>query len=129
MDDLLGALETEVTAPSISSGVMVWGAKWFKTMAAGSRTTSLLIREPRAIFQMIGSSRSGLKPCTYLGVTAASSMTTPAVLEPASAAAAAMSSTLDAATLAMAATSSRRARRPLMRNLLIQTGEASTVAT
>ncbi len=63
--------------------------------------SSLLRIEPIAIFLMIGSSRSEVTPCTYCGVTAMSSTTTPAAL------------VLAAADMrASTATSSRRANRP-----------------
>ncbi len=68
----------------------------------------------RAIFQTMGSSRAAAKPWTYLGVTAASSITAPAAFAPAFAAWLAMSSIEAEATLAMAATSSRSASSPLM---------------
>src|SRR5205085_1943621 len=58
------------------------------------------------------SSRSGVKPVTYCGVTAVSSITTPAALAPALPAAAATSSIEAAATLAIVATSSSKAARP-----------------
>jgi hypothetical protein len=74
----------------------------------------LLKIDPRAIFQTMGNSRSAEKPCTYFGVTAASSITAPAALVPALVACATTSSTEAAATLAMAATSSRSASNPLM---------------
>lgn len=69
--------------------------------ATGSRMTSLLNSEPRAIFQMIGNSRSAENPATYAGVTAASSITTPDTLVPVLTAIPATSSTDAAATLAI----------------------------
>jgi len=75
---------------------------------------SLFFSEPSAMRPMIGSSRAASNPWTYFGVTAASSITTPAALAPALAAAPAMSSTEAAATLAIAATSSSSAINPLI---------------
>ena len=98
--------------PIIRSGVTSQGAKALSSSAAGRRITSLLKSEPFVIFQMIGSSRSGVKPVTYCGVTAVSSMTTPAALVLALPAAAATSSIDDAAIFAMVATSSSSAARP-----------------
>ena len=74
--------------------------------------SSLLRSEPTAMRLMIGSSRSGVKPCTYRGVTAVSSTTTPAAFALARPAAAATSSTEAAASLAIAAMSSSRATSP-----------------
>ncbi len=68
--------------------------------------TSLLRNEPVAIFLMIGSSRSAARPCTYAGVTAVSSITTPAAFVLARPAAAPTSSIDAAASFANAATSS-----------------------
>jgi hypothetical protein len=93
---------------------MAHGAKADRSSAAGSRITSLLKIDPRAIFQTMGNSRSAEKPCTYFGVTAASSITAPAALVPALVACATTSSTEVAATLAMAATSSSSASNPLI---------------
>ena len=73
---------------------------------------SLLIREPRAILAMMGSSRSGLMPDTYWGVTAVSSMTTPTALDEALTALAATSSMDEAVTFARVAISSSRATSP-----------------
>ena len=75
--------------------------------------------EPLEIFQMIGNSRSAEKPLTYFGVTAVSSIRMPMVLPPTLAAAPAMSSTDAAATFAIAATSSRSARSPLIPALTV----------
>ncbi len=50
--------------PSISSGGSSQGAKALSASAAGSRNSNLLRNDPRAIFQMIGSSRSGDRPMT-----------------------------------------------------------------
>ncbi len=61
---------------------------------------------------MIGNSRAGVSPVTYFGVTAASSITTPAALLPARPAATEMSSTEAAAARAMTETSSSRATSP-----------------
>jgi hypothetical protein len=80
----------------------------------GSRITSLLKIDARAIFHTMGNSRRASKPCTYFGVTAASSITAPAAFIPALVACATTSSTEAAATLAMAATSSSSASNPLM---------------
>ena len=82
------------------------------TRAAGRMNTSLFFIEPIAILRMIGSSRSAVRPCTYAGVTAVSSMTTPAALTPARPAAAPTSSIDAAANLASAAMSSKRPTRP-----------------
>lgn len=68
------------------SGEISHGAKVESSSAAGSRRTSLLKMEPLAMRQTIGTSREASKPCTYLGVTAASSITAPAALAPALAA-------------------------------------------
>ena len=74
--------------------------------------SSLFLSEPLAIRLMIGSSRSAARPCTYAGVTAVSSTTTPAALTLARPAAAPTSSIDAAASLASAATSSRSPRSP-----------------
>ena len=50
--------------PAIRIGVIAQGASALRISAAGSRNSSLLRREPLAIFQMIGSSRAGLRPTT-----------------------------------------------------------------
>ena len=73
---------------------------------------SLLMREPRAIFAIIGSSRDGLRPDTYWGVTAVSSMTTPTAFEEALTAFAATSSIDEAVTFARVAISSSNATSP-----------------
>ena len=73
---------------------------------------SLLMREPRAILPMMGSSRSGLRPATYWGVTAVSSMTTPTAFEEALTAFAATSSIDEAVTFARVAISSSNATSP-----------------
>ena len=76
--------------------------------------SSLLRIDPIAIFFTIGSSRAAATPWTYCGVTAVSSITTPAALAVALPAAALTSSMDAAAILAMAATSSRRPNRPAL---------------
>src|SRR5829696_609247 len=76
--------------------------------------TSLLRRDPIAIRLIIGSSRSAVMPWTYWGVTAVSSMTTPAALAVARPVAAPMSSTDAAASRARAATSSSSPNRPAL---------------
>src|SRR5688500_7083679 len=73
---------------------------------------SLLRSDPIAICLMIGSSRSAAEPSRNCGVTAVSSTTTPAALALARPAAAPMSSTDAAASFAIAATSSSRAKSP-----------------
>ena len=88
------------------------GAISLSRIAAGRMNASLLSSEPRAIFLMIGSSRSAASPWTYCGVTAASSTTTPAAFIEARPAAAPTSSIDDAASFASAATSSNRPTRP-----------------
>ena len=93
-------------------GVSSHGRNWDSSRAIGRMITSLLTSDPFAMRQIIGSSRFGLMPVTYCGVTAASSMTTPAALAPALPVAAAMSSTDAAAARASAATSSSSAARP-----------------
>src|SRR5829696_1278760 len=98
--------------PIISSGMINQGAKADRINAAGSRITSLFRSEPTVILAMIGSSRSGVSPVTKRGVTAVSSMTSPAALVPALPAARLTSSTDAAASLAMVATSSRSAIKP-----------------
>ena len=79
--------------------------------------SAMLISEPPAILATIGISRAAERPVTYFGVTAASSMTMPADFPPALTAWAAISSTWEAASFAMAATSSRSARRPLIQSV------------
>ena len=74
--------------------------------------SSLLRSEPDGDRRMIGSSRSAARPCTYCGVTAVSSTTTPAAFALARPAAAPMSSTEAAAARASTATSSSRATSP-----------------
>ena len=69
------------------------GAKAVSSSAMGMMMTNLLTRLPSAIFHTTGSSRAGVMPWTYCGVTAASSMTTPAVFALAFSAAERMSST------------------------------------
>ena len=54
---------------------MVHDATACSSRSAGSKMTSLLNREPRAILATIGISRAAGRPVTYFGVTAASSMT------------------------------------------------------
>ena len=80
----------------------------------GSKITSLLNSEPRAIFMTMGTSRAAEKPWTYFGVTAASSITAPAALALALTACPATSSTEAAAILAIPATSSSSASNPLI---------------
>ncbi|SIN05797.1 Uncharacterised protein [Mycobacteroides abscessus subsp. abscessus] len=48
----------------MSSGVSAHGANWLSSSASGRMSRILLRREPLVIFQMIGSSRAGLTPCT-----------------------------------------------------------------
>ena len=98
------------------------GANWLRISATGRMISSLLRSDPLAMRQMIESSRSGLRPCTYRGVTAASSTTTPAALTLARPAPAAMSSSDEAVSLTRAATSSRRANRPLMTPIVTSPG-------
>jgi hypothetical protein len=93
---------------------MAHGAKADSSSATGSRITSLLRIDPSAIRPDDGQFAAAAKPWTYFGVTAASSITAPAALAPALVACPITSSTEAAATLAMAATSSSRARSPLM---------------
>ncbi len=80
----------------MSSGVISHGAKLSSRSAIGNRITSLLKIDPRAIFQTIGSSRAAGRFCTYFGVTAVSSITTPSDFAPAFA----VSSITDPATFA-----------------------------
>ena len=89
-----------------------WGASQVRASATGRMMTSLLMREPRAIFAMIGSSRAGLSPDTYCGVTAVSSMTTPTAFEEAFTALEATSSMDEAVAFARVAISSSRATSP-----------------
>ena len=110
--DLLGALVAEVGAARMRMNGMAPGMKALISSSAGRMISSLLRSEPQKIFLIIGSSRDGSAPETYCGVTAASSMTTPAALAPAFAAPAATSSSEAAAMRARAATSSSRATRP-----------------
>ncbi|MNL31355.1 hypothetical protein D3C87_1531400 [compost metagenome] len=91
---------------------MAQGAKAVSSRAIGRISNSLLRMEPTAILPMIGSSRLGDRPVTYFGVTAASSITTPAALLAALPEAAPTSSIEAAANLAMPATSSIRAISP-----------------
>ena len=91
---------------------MTPGMKALMSSSAGRMISSLLRSEPQKIRLIIGSSRDGSAPDTYCGVTAASSITTPAALAPALAAPAATSSTEAAAMRARAAMSSSRATRP-----------------
>ena len=74
--------------------------------------TSLLRNDPTAMRRIMGSSRSGLNPCTYRGVTAVSSTTTPAAFALARPAARPTSSMDAAAIFAIVATSSSRAASP-----------------
>ena len=50
--------------PLLMLGGSSQGAKALSASAAGSRNSNLLRSDPRAIFQMIGSSRSGDRPMT-----------------------------------------------------------------
>ncbi len=77
----------------MSSHGSTHGAKAVSSKAMGMMMTNLLTRLPIAIFPTIGNSRAGVIPCTYWGVTAASSITTPAVFALALTAAVRMSST------------------------------------
>ena len=95
----VGQLNHSVGGPALSS-------------RANTMMIALLPSDPRAIRAIMGSSRDGSTPCTYCGVTAVSSTTTPAALTLARPAAAATSSTLAAAMRASTATSSRRAASP-----------------
>ena len=90
------------------------GANWDSSRATGRMISSLLRSDPLAMRQMIDSSRSGLSPCTYRGVTAVSSTTTPAAFTLARPVAPAMSSRDDAVSFTSAATSSSSANSPLM---------------
>src|SRR5215211_2318001 len=65
------------------SGMMAQGASKLSASAVGRRNRSLFFSEPKAIFRTIESSRAAAKPTTYRGVTAASSITTPAAFAPA----------------------------------------------
>src|SRR4029077_10516931 len=96
------------------SGVIVQGRMWLRTNATGNRIRSLLRSDPAAILPTIGSSRLAANPITQPGVTAASSMTTPAAFTPALAAWLATSSREAAATFAIAAISSKRAISPTL---------------
>ena len=98
--------------PSIKSGTKAHGASAFSSSAMGKMMTSLLRSEPLAIRQIIGSSRAGVTSETYCGVTAASSITTPAAFADVFAVSAATSSTDDAAVRAINATSSSSASKP-----------------
>ena len=62
-------------------GVSAHGANALSSSATGKMKTSLLRSEPLVMRQIIGSSRAGVTPSMYCGVTAASSMTTPAAFE------------------------------------------------
>ncbi len=86
VEDLLRALEAQVGAAEHQQRRDRPGREGVSSSATGSRITSLLKTEPRAIFQTIGSSRAAGKPWTYFGVTAASSISAPAALVPALAA-------------------------------------------
>src|SRR4051794_34822992 len=76
--------------------------------------SSLLRSDPRAIRRMTGSSRSAAMPCTYCGVTAVSSTTTPAAFALARPAAAPMSSTDAEAIRASVAMSSNSPNSPAL---------------
>jgi hypothetical protein len=105
--------------------VIACGSTSLSRSAAGRMNSSLFFSEPLAIAAMIGSSRAGVKFVTYEGVTAASSMTTPAALLPAFAAAAPTSSSEAAAARAISAMSSNSATRPVgMRNLSLTASAA-----
>src|SRR5829696_4410185 len=100
-------------------GVRRNGRNWLSSRIAGRMISSLLRSEPIAILRMIGSSRSAASPCTYCGVTAVSSTTTPAAFTLARPAAAPMSSTEAAAARASPATRgpSGRSARPCCRTV------------
>jgi hypothetical protein len=86
---------------------MAHGASKLSVSAAGRRNRSLFFSEPKAIFRTIESSRAAAKPTTYRGVTAASSITTPAAFAPALVACPITSSIEAVAILARATMSSR----------------------
>ena len=88
------------------------GANHVSASATGRTMKILLISEPFAIRPMMGNSRSGERPCTYCGVTAVSSMTTPTAFEEALTALAATSSIDEAVTFARVAISSSSATSP-----------------
>ena len=112
---LLGTLEREVGAADDEDDRQRVGQELAEQQSASGRMISSLLRiEPNAIFLTIGSSRSAASPWTYCGVTAVSSTTTPAALVVARPAAAPTSSTDAAASLAMAATSSRSPKSPAL---------------
>lgn len=98
--------------PTISRNGRNCGASQVSRSAIGKMMNSLLMREPRAILPMMGSSRDGLRPDTYWGVTAVSSMTTPTAFEEALTALAATSSIDEAVTFARVAISSSSATSP-----------------
>src|SRR4051794_22711896 len=95
-------------------GVRIHGRNWLSSSTAGSRMNSLLRSEPTAMRLMIGISRSAAMPCTYCGVTAVSSTTTPAAFALARPAAAPMSSTDAEAIRASVAMSSNRPNSPAL---------------
>jgi hypothetical protein len=63
LPDLLGALEAQVGAAEHEQRGQAHGRNW-DSMMAGRMNSSLLRSDPMAIFLMIGSSRSGVKPWT-----------------------------------------------------------------
>ena len=93
-------------------GVSSHGRNCDNSSAIGRMMTILLTNDPLAMRQIMGNSRFGSMPVTYCGVTAASSMTTPAAFAPALPVAAAISSVDAAAARARAATSSSSAASP-----------------
>lgn len=76
--------EHRYAPPNIRSGVISQGAKALRPRATGSRISSLLRIEPRAMRPTMGNSREGAKLCKYLGVNAASSKSARRPLKPAS---------------------------------------------
>ena len=80
MGDLFGTFETQVGAAQHQQRRDRPGATLDSASPAGSRYSSLLRSDPLVMRQMMGSSRLGSNPRTYLGVTAASSITAPAAL-------------------------------------------------
>ena len=64
LPQLLRALVAEVRAADHQDGVSSYGGNSLSSSAAGRMKSSLLRSEPMAIRLMIGSSRSGLRPCT-----------------------------------------------------------------
>ena len=85
--------------------------------SATTRMMALFRSDPFAIRQMIGSSRAGLSPVTYRGVTAASSMTTAIALV-----------LVTLVSFAIMATSSSSAAKPPAMGLLQRFGSHTKVA-